>query len=70
MSDEIGLAVSYDNASDMQEFNNNNTQAQTQKSAKKFDYNLFLESNKAQDTQASNDEVVIEYETQENDMPF
>ena len=54
----------------MQEFNNNNTQAQTQKSAKKFDYNLFLESNKAQDTQASNDEVVIEYETQENDMPF
>ena len=55
MSEEIGLAVSYDNASDMQEFNNNNTQAQTQKSAKKFDYNLFLESNKAQDTQASND---------------
>lgn len=70
MSDEIGLAVSYDNASDMQEFNNNSTQAQTQKSAKKFDYNLFLESNKAQDTQASNDEMIIEYETQENDMPF
>ena len=70
MSDEIGLAVSYDNASDMQEFNNNNTQAQTQKSVKKFDYNLFLESNKTQDTQASNDEVVIEYETQENDTQF
>lgn len=70
MSDEIGLAVSYDNASDMQEFNSNNTQAKTQKSAKKFDYNLFLESNKTQDTQASNDEVVIEYETQENNMLF
>lgn len=71
MSDEIGLAVSYDNASDMQEFNNNNTQAQTQKSAKKFDYNLFLESNKVKEVeQVANDEVVIEYETQENGTLF
>lgn len=51
MSDEIGLAVSYDNASDMQEFNSNNTQVQTQKSAKKFDYNLFLESNKVKEVE-------------------
>lgn len=71
MSDEIGLAVSYDNASDMQEFNSNNTQVQTQKSAKKFDYNLFLESNKVKEVeQVSNDEVVIEYETQENGTLF
>lgn len=71
MSDEIGLAVSYDNESDMQEFNSNNTQAKTQKSAKKFDYNLFLESNKVKEVeQVANDEVVIEYETQENGTLF
>ena len=64
MSDEIGLAISYDNASDMQDFNKDNMQ-QTQRNMK-FDYNLFLESNKDN----ASDEVIIENETQQDDMPF
>lgn len=67
MSDEIGLAISYDNASDMQDFNKETLQQNTQKSMK-FDYNLFIESNKENDKEVAN-EVEVVYEAQ-NDMPF
>lgn len=68
MSDEIGLAISYDNASDIQDFNKETLQQNTQKSMK-FDYNLFIESNKENDKEPTN-EIEVVYETQDNDMPF
>lgn len=71
MSEEIGLAINYDNESDMQDFTQNTQEAQ-RKEIKHFDYNLFLESNKQN---ANEIEVIPLEETQahtqdESEHPF
>lgn len=63
MSEELGLAVSYDNENE-QDFTP--SAPKPKKEARKFDYNLFMQSNKAEAAEVE----VIEAEITESDMPF
>lgn len=73
MSDELGLAVYYDNASDSQDFNyeteTQNQSTQTKKpNNNSFNYDLFIQSNEIIKKEP---ERVLTQETESNnDMPF